>query len=352
MRTKKMKFLVTGCAGFIGWKVSELLLEHGHIVIGIDNLNSAYDPKLKEWRLDQLKPRPNFIFYQADICDRDRLKEIFRTEEFDAVVNLAARAGVRQSLEDPWGYFETNVRGTLNLLEISRELGRRKFVLASTSSVYGSIAPTDRFHSLGPFQTHNLAAPFREDQPTDRPLSPYAASKKAAETLCYSYHFLYGFDIMVLRYFTVYGPAGRPDMSVFRFIRWIAEGEPVVVYGDGTQKRDFTYVDDIARGTLSALQYLFSPTDRSQPVYEIINLGSDCPVPLKRLVELIGGLLGKEAKIIHKPAHPADVFATWADISRARKLLAWKPQISLEEGLQQSVKWYVQNRCWAKEVNL
>ncbi len=340
--------LVTGCAGFIGWKVSELLLEQGHTVVGIDNLNDAYDVRLKEWRLNRLLKHPDFAFHRLDITDRPALESLFshspttnhsppatNQPPFTAVINLAARAGVRQSVEDPWAYYETNVIGTLNLLELCKEFGVHKFILASTSSIYGK-----------------GERPFREDQPTDRPLSPYAASKKAAEALCYAYHCLYGLDIIVLRYFTVYGPAGRPDMSIFRFIRWIAEGEPVIVYGDGAQERDFTYVDDIARGTLSALNLLLtSPlTPHSSPIYEIINLGSDHPVPLNRVIAIIEELVGKKAKIVYKPKHPADVPATCADISKARTLLGWEPRMPLEEGLKLVVDWYRVNRQWAKAI--
>lgn len=322
-----MKLLVTGCAGFIGWKVSDHLLAAGHTVVGVDNLNEAYDSRLKRWRLANLGGHAGFSFHHADICDRDRMDALFREHgPFDAVVNLAARAGVRPSVENPWVYVETNTVGALNLLDLCRLRGVPKFVLASTSSLYGE-----------------SARPFREDQPTDRPLSPYAASKKAAEALCHTYHHLYGLDVTVLRYFTVYGPAGRPDMSIFRFIRWIAEGEPLVLYGDGLQERDFTFVDDIARGTVLALK----------PVgYEIINLASDRPVSLRRVIAILEELLGQESKVTYHSRHPADVRATWADISKARQLLGWEPQTTLEEGLRQAVEWYRQNRSWAREVRL
>jgi len=323
-----MRVLVTGCAGFIGWKVCEYLLSAGYEVVGVDNLNDSYDVRLKQWRLAQLEEQQGFIFHLMDICDHLAMEKVFREDGFfDAVINLAARAGVRQSVENPWVYIQTNVTGTLNLLELCREFGVKKFVLASTSSLYGA----------------NNPRPFREDACTDGPLSPYAASKKAAEALCYTYHYLYGLDITVLRYFTVYGPAGRPDMSVFRFIRWIAEGEPLYLYGDGSQSRDFTYVDDIAEGTLRALK----------PIgYEIINLGSDCPVSLRELIARIEGLLGRKAQIVQKERHPADVPATWADISKAKTLLGWAPRTPLDEGLCQAVDWYLQNRNWAKEIEL
>ena len=322
-----MRIFLTGCAGFIGAKTAKLLLEQGHEVVGVDNLNDAYDPMLKRWRLSQLEGKPNFHFQRVDISEWESTQRVFEAHmPYDAVVNLAARAGVRQSVENPWVYVATNTTGALNLLELCRQHGVRKYVLASTSSLYG-----------------NNERPFREEMPTDRPLSPYAASKKGAETLCYTYHHLYGLDITVLRYFTVYGPAGRPDMSIFRFIRWIAEGEPIQVFGDGLQERDFTYVDDIARGTIAALRPLG---------YEIINLGGDRPVSLQWIIETLERLLGKQAVWQTQPMHPADVKATWADITKARTLLGWEPQVSVEEGLHRSVEWYLANRDWAKEVVL
>jgi len=322
-----MRIFLTGCAGFIGAKTAKLLLEQGHEVVGVDNLNDAYDPMLKRWRLSQLEGKPNFHFQRVDISEWESTQRVFEAHmPYDAVVNLAARAGVRQSVENPWVYVATNTTGALNLLELCRQHGVRKYVLASTSSLYG-----------------NNERPFREEMPTDRPLSPYTASKKGAETLCYTYHHLYGLDITVLRYFTVYGPAGRPDMSIFRFIRWIAEGEPIQVFGDGLQERDFTYVDDIARGTIAALKPLG---------YEIINLGGDRPVSLQWIIETLERLLGKQAVWQTQPMHPADVKATWADITKARTLLGWEPQVSVEEGLHRSVEWYLANRDWAKEVVL
>ena len=332
-------YLLTGCAGFIAARVAELLLDAGHVVVGVDNLNDAYDPRLKQWRLEQLRSRTNFSFRQVDITDRAGLEGLFQPgaaetdlpaaeeQPFSAVINLAARAGVRASVEDPWVYYQTNVEGTLNLLEMCRRFGVKKFVLASTSSLYGAHNPV----------------PYREDADTSRPLSPYAASKKAAETLAYVYHHLHGLDVSILRYFTVYGPAGRPDMSVFRFIRRMAEGEPIVVFGDGTQERDFTYVDDVAGGTVTALRPLG---------YEAINLGGDRPVGLSAVIHRIGRLLGHKPQIEHRPAHPADVQATWADIDKAGRLLGWSPQVAIEEGLRRSVDWYRENRQMAVTLEL
>ena len=233
------QYLVTGTAGFIASKVAEFLLDAGHTVVGVDNMNDAYDVRLKEWRMARLKGREGFTPHVVDICDRPALERVFKEAgEIEAVVNLAARAGVRQSVENPWVYVDTNTTGVLNLLELCRHHGVKKFQLASTSSLYGE---------------HN-EMPYSETADTNRALSPYAASKKGAEAMCYTYHYLYGIDVTVNRYFTVYGPAGRPDMSLFRFVQWIFEGKPLLIYGDGKQSRDFTYVDDIARGTIAGLK--------------------------------------------------------------------------------------------------
>jgi UDP-glucuronate 4-epimerase len=331
-----MKVLVTGCAGFIGAKVAELLLDGGHSVVGIDNLNESYDVRLKRWRLDRLTDRTRWSFYQADIADRAALFVLLEaaTNEgpsqngarpFDATVNLAARAGVRQSVTDPASYLRTNVVGTLNLLDFCREQGVRKFILASTSSLYGADNP----------------CPFSEDANTDRPLSPYAASKKAAETLAFSYHHLHGLDVTVLRYFTVYGPAGRPDMSLFRLVQRISEGRPVTVFGDGTQSRDFTYVDDIARGTVAGL---------TQLGYEIINLGSNAPFKLNDAIRLVEQATSHKAHIVYAPRDPSDVGATWANIDKASRLLNWHPQVGFAAGVDRLVRWYRDNRAWAKDI--
>ena len=312
--------LVTGCAGFIGWKVSEQLLDEKLNVVGVDNLNDYYDPRLKEWRLSQLKVKNDgiFILHQCDIGDFNEVKKVFSKYKIDAVINLAARAGVRTSLEDPWVYLDTNVKGTLNLLECCKDFGVKKFVLASTSSIYGL-----------------NEMPFRETDRTDSPLAPYSATKKGAEVLCYSYHYLYGIDISVPRYFTVYGPAGRPDMSIFMFIKNIDNGIPITVFGDGKQQRDFSYIDDIADGTLKCLQ----PAG-----YEIFNLGNDNSVELMYVINLIENALSKKAIMKFSPRHPADVFATWANIEKSEEKLNWYPKTTIEEGIKKTIEWYLGNR--------
>jgi nucleoside-diphosphate-sugar epimerase len=241
------------------------------------------------------------------------------------VINLAARAGVRYSVENPWVFLETNVTGTLNMLELCKQHGIPKFLIASTSSIYGANPPY----------------PTPENVGTDEPLQPYAASKKGAEVLSHAYHHLYGIDVSVVRYFTVYGPAGRPDLALFRFVQWISEERPVHVYGDGEQSRGFTYVDDIARGTIAALKPLG---------YEIINLGGHEVITINDLVKLIEDVTGKKAKIERHPPNPADMLTNWADVSKAKKLLDWRPQVNMRQGVEALVKWYNAERSWAKEV--
>lgn len=319
-------YIVTGAAGFIGSKVAELLLAQGHQVFGVDNLSSAYDVRMKEHRLQTLLSQPAFTFLKADITDKAIIDLLTQyVPDAQAVINLAAMAGVRQSMSDPWSYLYTNTLGTLNLLEYTRRQAVPKFILASTSSLYGA----------------NGTPPHSELAPTDRPLAPYAASKKGAESFAYAYHHLYGIDISIVRYFTVYGPAGRPDMSMFRFCQWIAEGKPVQINGSGEQSRGFTYVDDIAAGTLLALKNVG---------YEIFNLGGHEVMSINEVIELIEKLLGKIADRHYAPAHPADVFSNVADVSKARTMLGWEPRVGLHEGVQNLVNWYLTNRSWAKDI--
>jgi nucleoside-diphosphate-sugar epimerase len=321
-------YLVTGAAGFIAARVSKMLLDAGHNVIGLDNLNDAYDVRMKEYRLAELNEVAGFKFHHLDIVDWDAVERLKNDSvKFDSVINLAARAGVRASVENPWVYVDTNVTGTLNLLEFCQRNAIPKFILASTSSIYGADAPL----------------PTPETADSASPLQAYAASKKGAEAMSHAYHYLYDIDVTVVRFFTVYGPAGRPDMSIFRFIRWIAEGEPVQLFGDGTQSRGFTYIDDIARGVIQALN----------PVgYETINLGGHEDITMNELIAMIERKVGKKAIINQRPFAKADMMANLADVSKAGSLLGWEPVVSLEEGISQAIAWYYNNRDWASQLDL
>lgn len=318
--------LLTGTAGFIGAKVAEKLLEDGETVIAIDNVNDYYDTRLKWFRLNELRKFPNFVFYKVDIENILSLSEVFLKHRIDAIINLAARAGVRYSIRDPHVYLTTNAHGTLNLLELMRKYEISKMVLASSSSLYSG-----------------QEMPFSENMAVNTPISPYAVTKMAAENLAYSYHALFGLDISILRYFTVYGPAGRPDMSYFRFIKWIDESKELTLYGDGWQTRDFTYVDDIADGTIKALK----------PIgYEIINLGNNHPHSILELILMIEKGLNIKANIKHLPVHKGEAVATWADINKAKRLLAWEPKVSLEEGIEKTIKWHIANRNLIKNIEI
>lgn len=319
-------YLVTGAAGFIGARTSEMLIADGHNVVGLDNMNDAYDPRMKEHRLAKLKRLPGFTFHKLDISDRSRLEVLKRPGvQFEAVINLAARAGVRASVENPWAFYETNVTGTLNLLELCRQTGIPKFLLASTSSIYGDNPPY----------------PTPETASSSEPLQPYAASKKGAEVMAHAYHHLYGIDVSVVRYFTVYGPAGRPDLAMFRFCQWIREDRPVRVHGNGEQSRGFTYVDDIARGTILALKPLG---------YEVINLGGHEVITINKLIALLEEVIGKKARVEYGPPNLADMLSNWADVSKAGQLLGWEPQVGLRQGVKYLLEWYDAERSWANEV--
>lgn len=325
--------LVTGTAGFIASRVSKLLLDQGVEVVGLDNLNDAYDIRMKRHRLASLEGREGFTFVEADIENLYELEPVFSANRFDAIFNLAARAGVRYSIEDPHVYLRSNAQGALNLMELMHRHGCGKLVLASTSSLYAG-----------------QPMPFREDLPVEKPLSPYAASKKAAEVISYTYHHLYGIDVSILRYFTVYGPAGRPDMAPFRFIKWIHEGTPITVFGDGSQTRDFTYVDDIARGTLLAGKPM---GEGGKAGHEVINLGGGkTPISLLDFIGKIEDRLGKKAEIVWQPMSASEMQDTAADIAKAKTMLGWEPEIDLDKGLDATVAWYLENQNWAGGVKL
>ena len=321
------KILLTGVAGFIAHRTCEILLEQGHEVVGIDNLNDYYDIKLKEFRLSTLKVRDNFEFCKIDIENKSDLIQLFEKNKFDMVCNLAARAGVRYSMENPDIYVSTNVQGSLNLLEMCRIYDVKKYLLASTSSLYAG-----------------KEMPFVETLDVSEPISPYAATKKGAETMAYSYHHLYGIDVSIVRYFTVYGPASRPDMAQLRFLKWIDAGEEIQLFGDGEQSRDFTYVDDIARGTILALKNIG---------FEIINLGGgNNPISINQMIQMMENHLGKKAKVKNLPFNKADMQTTWANIEKAQKFLEWKPEVSFEQGIENCVKHYQDNLEFYKAIKL
>ena len=311
-----MKILVTGGAGFIGSHLCEKLLGRGDTVVCVDNLNDYYDPLIKNANVESLEGNSNFTFYRADVRDYDALEKIFEKENFERVAHLAARAGVRPSIEQPLLYEEVNVKGTLNLLELSKKYKIENFVFASSSSVYGA----------------RKDVPFREADSVDNPISPYAASKKAGELFCYTYSHLYKIPMSCLRYFTVYGPRNRPDMAIYKFTKAVSEGEPIKVYGDGTSKRDYTYVEDIVDGTISAIDKQFD--------YEIFNLGNSNTVELNYLISLIEKNVGEEAEKETLPEQPGDVPITYADVSKAEKMLGYNPKVKIEEGIKRVVDWY------------
>jgi UDP-glucuronate 4-epimerase len=308
--------LVTGSAGFIGFHTSLKLLSMGHQVVGIDNFNEYYDPKLKEARSKILSEFPNFKLHRGNIEDLEFVEEIFQIEKIDQVCHLAAQAGVRYSLTNPHAYITTNIVGFNNVIKATQQAGIKTFVYASSSSVYGN----------------NQKIPFAESDPVDEPVSLYAATKKSNELIAYSYHHLYGLQCTGLRFFTVYGPWGRPDMAYFSFTRDIKEGKPIKVFNHGRMKRDFTYVDDIVDGIVASLA-------RSYP-FEIFNLGNNQPVELGYFVKLIEKELNKTAQIEYLPMQPGDVQITYANIDKATELLGYHPETSIEGGISQFVAWF------------
>ena len=311
-----MKILVTGAAGFIGSHMTARLLEAGHEVVGFDNFNDYYNPKFKEQNIKDIKVK----LYREDIRNFAGLQKIFSENQIDKIIHLAAMVGVRPSIQNPFIYEEVNVRGTLNLLELARHNGVKKFVFASSSSVYGN---RDK-------------VPFSEDDITNSPISPYAATKKAGELLCYTYNSLYKIPSVCLRLFTVYGPCGRPDMAPYKFVDSIANGRHIEMYGDGSTRRDYTFIADVVSGIMKSMDL--------DAKYEIINLGCGNPVELKDFIGIIEKNLGKKAKIVKEKMQPGDVKQTYADISKAKKLLGYSPKTKIEEGLRILCEWYMENR--------
>lgn len=329
-----MKVLVTGVAGFIGMHVAQLLLQRGDQVVGIDNLNDYYDPKLKLARLEQLKPYPNFTFVKGDIADRVTIETLFEKEKPNRVINLAAQAGVRYSLTNPHAYLQSNLIGFGNILEGCRHNGVEHLVYASSSSVYGA----------------NTSMPFSVHDNVDHPVSLYAASKKANELMAHSYSHLYGLPTTGLRYFTVYGPWGRPDMSPWLFTSAILEGRPIDVFNHGKMQRDFTYIEDIAEGTVRALDRIAAPnpafnTDRPDPgssyaPYRVYNIGSHQPIELMTFIQTIELALGVEARKNYLPKQLGDVVATYADVTAFVQDVGFEPKSSLAAGIARWVDWY------------
>jgi len=314
-----MNILVTGGAGFIGFHVAKALLGRGDNVVIIDNFNDYYDVKLKEARIKELGKHDNLDVIKADISDYDTMNIIFKKHKFNKICHLAAQAGVRYSLENPLAYEKSNILGTLVMLEMAKKYNVKYFVFASSSSIYGN----------------NKKTPFSEEDNVDYPVSLYAATKKSSELLAYTYHHLYSLNCTGLRFFTVYGPWGRPDMAYFKFTKAILEDKPIDVYNYGKMKRDFTYISDITDGILAAIDNPFP--------YEIINLGNNKPIELSYFIECIENALKKKAKKNMMPMQPGDVKITYANIKKAEKLLNYKPKVKIEEGINRFVGWYKEN---------
>jgi len=321
------KILVTGAAGFIGMHVAKKLMEQGSEVVGLDNLNSYYDIALKEDRLSQLKPNPLFRFERIDLADRDRIAHLFATEEFESVVHLGAQAGVRHSIKNPHAYIDSNIVGFMNVLEGCRRLKVKHLVFASSSSVYGS----------------NDKVPFSVADPVDHPVSLYAATKKANELMAHSYSHLYAIPVTGLRFFTVYGPWGRPDMAYFKFTESILKGKPIEIYNYGNMQRDFTYIDDIVEGVLRILDRPPRAQEAagiSRALYRIYNIGNNRPVELMHFVHVLETCLGKKALVKLLPLQPGDVLTTHADVDDLIREVDFRPDTPIETGLARFIEWY------------
>ncbi len=314
-----MNIIVTGGAGFIGSHLCKQLLKNGHRVLCIDNFCDYYDPSIKRDNIREMMRNERFLLCEGDIRDRNFLADAFGRQSCELVIHLAAMAGVRPSIENPVLYQDVNVSGTVNILEQCRMSDIKHLVFASSSSVYGN----------------NEKVPFSEDDPVDHPISPYAATKKASELLCHTWHHLFGISILALRFFTVYGPGQRPDLAIHKFTRKITSGEPIQVYGDGTSSRDYTYIDDIVDGIVRGMEYV-----QSRNLFDVINLGESRTITLTELLETLENELGMKAIRQNLPMQPGDVDRTFADISRARKILGYDPQTSFQEGIRRFVAWY------------
>lgn len=317
-------YFITGGAGFIGSTLSEKLLSLGNKVVAIDNFCDFYNPAIKENNIKELLLNPNFKLYRADIRDREAVKKIFDENEIDVVMNLAAMAGVRPSIENPCLYQEVNCLGLQNILEEMKLHNVKNGVLASSSSVYGNCK----------------GVPFREDMIVDYAISPYAATKKANEVMAHVYHKLYDMNIIMLRFFTVYGPKQRPDLAINKFTRLMLEDREIPMFGDGTTSRDYTYVDDIVDGIIKSCEY----TLNNENVYEILNIGNSSPTSLKEMINTIARVLEVEPKIKQLPMQPGDVDRTYADITKAKKLIGYEPKTTFEEGIRKFVNWYKENK--------
>jgi UDP-glucuronate 4-epimerase len=314
----KKNILITGGAGFIGSHlVDRLLVEGGWRIVIVDDLNDFYSPEIKRATLSRVLDHPAVEFVEADIRNKGALQSVFESASFDTIVHLAARAGVRPSLAEPELYAETNINGTLNLLQLAREFGVKQFVFGSSSSVYGV----------------NCKVPFAEGDPTRNPISPYAATKASGELLCHTFSHLYDIRTVCLRFFTVYGARQRPDLAIHKFCRLITEGKPIQMFGDGTTRRDYTYIDDIIEGVRASMDY-------TGAMHEVFNLGESETTELKRLIELLEDSLGIEAVIDRQPMQPGDVPVTFADISKARQLLGYSPATKIEDGIPKFVEWF------------
>lgn len=315
-----MNVLVTGGAGFIGSTLVDRLMARGDGVICLDSFDDFYAPSIKRWNIRGLSGHPRFVLVEGDIRDPDLMKDLAREYRIDAIIHSAARAGVRPSIQNPLLYEDVNIKGTMNILEFARSINPQNLVFLSSSSIYGI----------------NEKVPFSETDPVDHPISPYAATKKACELLCYTYHHLYGLNITCVRPFTVYGPRQRPEMAIHKFTRMIDLGEPIPMYGDGSSKRDYTYIDDLAEGILLALD---------RPLgYAVINLGEEATITLRDLIALIEKNLGRDAAVRKMPDQPGDVPITFADITRAKELLGYDPKVKIEEGIRRFVQWYLENK--------